>query len=55
MKLHQETLRLEHVSLSKWNLNFFCKPGTDLEWFKYWKDYCENWLLSLGMKKENIR
>ena len=36
-------------------LEFFCKPGTDLEWFKYWKDFCENWLLSLGMKKENIR
>ena len=36
-------------------LEFFCKPGTDLEWFKYWKDYCENWLLSLGMKKGNIR
>ena len=36
-------------------MEFFCKPGTDLEWFKYWKDYAENWLLSLGMKKENIR
>jgi len=36
-------------------LEFFCKPGTDLEWFKYWKDFCENWLLSLGIKKENIR
>ena len=36
-------------------LEFFCKPGTDLEWHKYWKDYCENWLLSLGIKKENIR
>lgn len=36
-------------------LEFFCKPGTDLEWFKYWKDYCEKWLLDLGMKKENIR
>ena len=36
-------------------LEFFCKPGTDLEWFKYWKEFCENWLLSLGMKKENIR
>ena len=36
-------------------LEFFCKPGTDLEWHKYWKDYCENWLLTLGMKKENIR
>ena len=36
-------------------LEFFCKPGTDLEWFDYWRTYCENWLLSLGIKKENIR
>ena len=36
-------------------LEFFCEPGTDLEWFKYWKDYCKNFLLSLGMKEENIR
>ena len=36
-------------------LEFFCKPGTDLEWHKYWKEFCENWLLSLGIKKENIR
>ena len=36
-------------------LEFFCKPGTDLEWFAYWKDYCKNFLLSLGMKEENIR
>ena len=36
-------------------LEFFCKPGTDLEWHKYWKEFCESWLLSLGMKKENIR
>ena len=36
-------------------LEFFCKPGTDLEWFQYWRSFCENWLLSLGMKKENIR
>ena len=34
---------------------FFCKPGTDLDWFYYWKDYCKNWLLSLGMKEENMR
>ena len=34
---------------------FFCKPDTDLEWFHYWKDYCKNWLLSLGMKEENMR
>ncbi|MBR3152460.1 MAG: glycine--tRNA ligase [Clostridia bacterium] len=36
-------------------LEFFCKPGTDLEWFSYWKDYCKNFLISLGMKEENIR
>ena len=36
-------------------LEFFCKPGTDLEWFQYWRNFCENWLLSLGMKKENMR
>ena len=36
-------------------LEFFCKPGTDLEWHEYWKKFCENWLISLGMKEENIR
>ena len=36
-------------------LEFFCEPGSDLEWHKYWKDFCENWLISLGMEKENIR
>lgn len=36
-------------------LEFFCKPGTDLEWQGYWKEFCKNWLLSLGMKEENIR
>lgn len=36
-------------------LEFFCEPGTDLEWFTYWKDYCKNWLLALGMKEESIK
>ena len=36
-------------------LEFFCKPGTDLEWFEFWKDVCKNWLLALGIKEENIR
>ena len=36
-------------------LEFFCKPGTDLEWFQYWRSYCENWLYNLGMRKENLR
>ncbi len=36
-------------------LEFFCKPGTDLEWFSYWREFCHNWLLSIGLKDENIR
>ena len=36
-------------------LEFFCKPGTDLEWFEYWRGFCRDWLLSLGMKEENIK
>ncbi len=36
-------------------LEFFCKPGTDLEWFNYWRGFCRDWLLSLGMKEENLR
>ena len=36
-------------------LEFFCKPGTDLEWFSYWREFCHNWLLSIGLKNENIR
>ena len=34
---------------------FFCKPGTDLEWFEYWRGFCRDWLLSLGMAEENMR
>ena len=36
-------------------LEFFCKPGTDLEWFAYWKDYCHKFLLDLGLRDENLR
>ena len=36
-------------------LEFFCKPGTDLEWFEYWKKYCLDFLKSLGLRKENLR
>ena len=36
-------------------LEFFCKPGTDLEWFKFWKDYCAQFLYDLGMKPENLK
>ena len=36
-------------------LEFFCKPGTDLEWFEYWRNFCKNWLLNLGIEEKNIR
>ncbi|NQD68594.1 glycine--tRNA ligase [Bacillus haikouensis] len=36
-------------------LEFFCKPGEDLEWFSYWREFCKNWLLNLGMNEENMR
>ncbi|MBQ9109957.1 MAG: glycine--tRNA ligase [Oscillospiraceae bacterium] len=36
-------------------LEFFCKPGTDLEWFQYWRAYCRDFLLNLGIKEENLR
>ena len=36
-------------------LEFFCKPDTDLEWFNYWKSFCLNWLHELGLKDEEVR
>ena len=36
-------------------LEFFCKPDTDLEWFQYWRGYCKDFLLNLGIKEENLR
>ena len=36
-------------------LEFFCKPETDLEWFDYWRSYCRDFLYSLGIKEENLR
>ena len=36
-------------------LEFFCAPGTEMEWYAYWKDFCKNWLLSLGMTPEHMR
>jgi glycyl-tRNA synthetase len=36
-------------------LEFFCKPGEDLKWFSYWREFCKNWLLNLGMNEENMR
>ncbi len=36
-------------------LEFFCRPGTDLEWFDYWRTACKNFLLNLGISEENIK
>ncbi len=36
-------------------LEFFCKPGTDLEWFNYWRSFCRQWLLDIGLKEEHLR
>jgi len=36
-------------------LEFFCEPGTDMEWFHYWRGFCRDWLLSLGINEENMR
>ncbi len=36
-------------------MQFFCKPGTEMEWFEYWRNFCMDWLLSLGLEEENIR
>ena len=36
-------------------LEFFCKPGTDLEWFSYWRSFCHDWLLNLNMQDEHLR
>ncbi len=36
-------------------LEFFCKPGTDMEWFEYWRKFCCDWLLSLGIREDEIR
>lgn len=36
-------------------LQFFCKPGTEMEWFKYWKEFSYNWLIGLGLKEEDLR
>lgn len=36
-------------------LEFFCEPGTELEWYDYWRSYCYNFLRSLGMSEERLR
>lgn len=36
-------------------LEFFCEPGTDMEWFQYWRQFCYDWLMSIGVRPENVR
>ena len=40
------------MSSNRWNLEFFCEPGTDLEWFQYWRGFCRDWLQTLGIKED---
>ena len=42
------------IEFEQMELEFFCKPGTEIEWFNYWKEYCRNWLLSLNVDEKNI-
>ena len=43
------------LEFEQMELEFFCVPGTDLEWFDYWRSFCCDWLLSLGMKEDHLR
>ena len=43
------------VEFEQMELEFFCKPDTDLEWFAYWRGFCHDWLVGLNMKDENLR
>ena len=43
------------LEFEQMELEFFCKPGTDLEWFEYWRSFCRDWLLALGIKEESLR
>ena len=43
------------LEFEQMEMEFFCEPGTDMEWFQYWRGFCRDWLLSLGIKEENLR
>ena len=43
------------LEFEQMELEFFCKPGEDLEWFNYWRSFCKEWLLSLGIKEDKLR
>ena len=49
------TREFEQMELEFFCEPFFCEPGTDLDWFKYWRSFCHDWLISLGMKDEHLR
>ena len=55
MRSHRATLPSVHSEFEQMELEFFCEPGTDLEWFQYWRSFCINWLKSLGMKEDELR
>ena len=52
---HRVTLTFRTREFEQMELEFFCKPDTDLEWFAYWKQFCLDWLHDLGLKDEEVR
>ncbi len=51
----KEFVEENQIPCEQMELEFFCKPGTDLDWFKYWREFCINWLKALGMKEDEMR
>ena len=49
----QMTFRMREFD--QMEMEFFCKPGEDLKWFDYWKNYCLQFIENLGVKAENLR
>ena len=54
-KSHRVTLHLEQENSNRWNLNSSVNLDTDLEWFEYWRGFCRDWLLNLGIKEDEMR
>ena len=55
MRSHRVISLSVHVKFEQMELEFFCEPDTDLEWFAYWKKFCLDWLSSLGLKDDEVR
>ena len=54
-RLRRVTLHSVTREFEQMELEFFCEPGTDLEWFQYWRGFCRDWLISLGIKEDEMQ